>query len=439
MKKGLYCIVFLLPIFICFQFTACGESEKPVSFDLSGNISSTNDIAPQNICTITNYCQGFNAEGYYHLRPRSDGTHNLCFIDYDAKQNVILCNRLECRHDDETCNSWIGSIYNVPRVLTASDGLLLIYPGNAIAAETDDSIYPHIDRLDFNGTNRRTLLELDPLSMFADYYYAIADNTLYYQLDLYQDTQSLQKRFCIESLDLSTGKCTRILEKDSDRSFLMGACSEGLVIKDIQLMGGQIDSVPNVVHTLSLLDFSSGRVQELLSWKNDEKIEFIGREKLYYVTNEHVLHAVDYTTQEDQVVAGKAIQDYWDKQEFPPDTVLRILFELQDKLVFQVSSIDRELLSTNDHLFYVDLLKKAIFPLSFDPQVNPNTSDSLAMRIVNVTERYLTVIRHYRSEEVSTEENGEVVLYTDYLPEYALLGCDSFFDDKEDFLTIQNS
>ena len=87
------------------------------------------------------------------------------------------------------------SIYNVPRVLTASDGLLLIYPGNAIAAETDDSIYPHIDKLDFNGTNRRTLLELDPLSMFADYYYAISDNTLYYQLDLYQDTQSLQKRF----------------------------------------------------------------------------------------------------------------------------------------------------------------------------------------------------------------------------------------------------
>ena len=47
-------------------------------------------------------------DGMYYIRPRSDGSANLAYIDFASRTGVPLCSRPECTHSDETCTAYLG-------------------------------------------------------------------------------------------------------------------------------------------------------------------------------------------------------------------------------------------------------------------------------------------------------------------------------------------
>ncbi len=385
---------------------------------------------------INYFNQGSSEEGYYYLRVRDDGTHNICYIDFATHQDIVLCNRLECTHSDETCNSWIGSLYNTPYLITANDGLLVIYPGNAIISTTDSTVFGHVDHLDFNGSNRRTIASFDSLSMFTNYY-AITDDYLFYQLDVYDSTSASSKKFRIERLDLKTGERTTIVESDSEASFLIGASPSGLIITAFTFSEEIAGQAPEISSTAYLVNADTGEMKELIDWGNETEYELAGRDQLIYLTPDGVLHGVDYKTCQNTVLVDKPLQKFFKEQSISGKTSFQLCFEVQNKVVVKGTVIGTDPSKTRDILFYIDLNDETVHALSLTSRAGNNNEGVSTLNIACVAKEYLVVVTGYRSEVPAPGADSMAALYTSNIPQYALLSCENFFNNNPNYQSIQ--
>lgn len=129
---------------------------------------------------------GTGAENsYYRIIPRSDGSNNIAFIDYETRSQVFLRNHPECLHEDETCTSWLP--------YGGGDGALLpagyLSFGNAspsIAQELGENALPQIIEMDRNGANH---VVRQKLNAFEQVRQGIAydDNAIYFICDSYEN------------------------------------------------------------------------------------------------------------------------------------------------------------------------------------------------------------------------------------------------------------
>ncbi len=149
---------------------ACGGSPQD-------GASDKNDIAngPQGAQTsstltylsTTTYPPGAQtANGYYFLQygtedgilAKGTASQNIMYIDYASQKCIYLCNSPGCSHDDETCTSFIDATDSAMNIYSAGDKLLLFCTGFVpYEDDTAEAVLPHIDTMDQNGQNRRTL------------------------------------------------------------------------------------------------------------------------------------------------------------------------------------------------------------------------------------------------------------------------------------------
>lgn len=99
-----------------------------------------------------------NSFGYYYIDTRSDFSYNIRYIDYATKLDVVLCNRPECTHSDETCGGWGSPNAATPLFYLTGEKIYLLYNGGGWGyVDIDGETYPHIESMDLNGGNRTTL------------------------------------------------------------------------------------------------------------------------------------------------------------------------------------------------------------------------------------------------------------------------------------------
>ena len=113
------------------------------------------------------YMQAFSDNGIYFIK-----NSRLCFLDNATGQSVIVCNRANCEHNDESCNAYIPGM--------AAD--MLVYDGYIYMAFFESEIFISEDgeitneskvtltRLDMDGSHRKDIYTADSgavLSMMA--------------------------------------------------------------------------------------------------------------------------------------------------------------------------------------------------------------------------------------------------------------------------------
>lgn len=107
-----------------------------------------------------------------------DVEFRLRYIDYASNKDVVVCDKPNCKHNDENCNGYYGTLSNnnfITGMFDYNDKLYVTYIENDtnIAGVSSFTLYEQ----DFSGNNRKALFTTDH-ELVQDY--VIADGVLYY-------------------------------------------------------------------------------------------------------------------------------------------------------------------------------------------------------------------------------------------------------------------
>lgn len=99
--------------------------------------------------------QASSANGLYERISVYPNSYTIFFTDYETRQQIYLCSRPECTHNNESCTSFVDcKAGNIPGLLYSNDTLYLISP-----ASVSENFLPVIERLNPDGSERKILAQ----------------------------------------------------------------------------------------------------------------------------------------------------------------------------------------------------------------------------------------------------------------------------------------
>lgn len=121
-----------------------------------------------------------NEEGYYFIKTEEKSTH-LAYYDYATKQEIYLCNKPECQHNDSTCTAYLDDASAMSQLFVYKNHLYLV-DNIGLTMNTlgeSQALGSRIVQLDLNGQNRKDIYKLDDDYSFEGGDYIIGDDCLY--------------------------------------------------------------------------------------------------------------------------------------------------------------------------------------------------------------------------------------------------------------------
>lgn len=193
----------ILCLALCLLLGGCGSFESGSagtgSPDPSGPASATRAAKEPASKTVQYEPRDLNEgsgdeKGYYHIAAAksangADPSHcNIFYIDYATKQEIYLCNKPDCKHDNENCSSYLsGGVESEYGILAADSALYLLHTpmfggfgsiGDDGSMSGEKAPVPAIYRMQPDGTGRTKVLEIESgLQISGPYVYG--DGKLY--------------------------------------------------------------------------------------------------------------------------------------------------------------------------------------------------------------------------------------------------------------------
>ena len=96
-------------------------------------------------------------DGLYFVELRNDDSNgsNLLYLDYATRQAIVVCEKPDCLHNDETCTAFFPYRYGAANSCVVGNYLYIIFSGS----EKENTL-PTLYRIDLNGQNRTQLATL---------------------------------------------------------------------------------------------------------------------------------------------------------------------------------------------------------------------------------------------------------------------------------------
>lgn len=170
-----------------------------------------------------------SANGFYYLQEQKNNYANIMYIDYATATYLPLCSRPECKHEDETCTSYLGWRGSYPELLVNDKNLILVYGngGEQYRQSLQNEALPHIQIADLNGENRTTIATLNANENIETQ--AVCDDRYVYILKTSVTEAAASTTLC--SVSLLTGETKELYSLPNGTSFLMGADGRHVVVK----------------------------------------------------------------------------------------------------------------------------------------------------------------------------------------------------------------
>ena len=142
-------------------FCACASSQSASAPPASAP-QAENEAGPQPLHMLHSSNRraskdAFTSEGKYFFQLRSDeaGGLNLLYLDYASQSAIVLCEKPNCLHNDETCTSFFPLKYGSASSCVVKNYLYLIFSGSKT-----ENVPPTLFRLSLNGQNRTEISTL---------------------------------------------------------------------------------------------------------------------------------------------------------------------------------------------------------------------------------------------------------------------------------------
>ncbi|MFR9214894.1 MAG: hypothetical protein ACLVKK_01435 [Ruthenibacterium sp.] len=173
-------------------------------------------------------CTAYGEDGFYTLKAVFPNSLNLTYIDYTARQELFLCNRPECLHNDDTCKSYIqfdSSTGVQPSLYLAGDTVLLIYSGAGEAS------LPRIEAMELDGSSRHIVAEFKASQTLVPPYLFDAE-FLYFSL-ITQHEQPLSQTNEFIRVSLKDGSAESIYTFSQNINSLIAGTYENSLVADM--------------------------------------------------------------------------------------------------------------------------------------------------------------------------------------------------------------
>lgn len=162
-----------------------------------------------------------NANGYYDVDSRiwdlgsqfSSGEmdSNIVYIDYATKKRVYLCNDPSCRHNNDSCTSYIKASSSVIVFPVGNERVVCLRYGKEEDVASDNESLAGIIAMQKNGSDRKEICTLDPKETFARPLYIASDgNRIYIVIQKTVGVGEITRFLC--SVDIATGEREEIVE-----------------------------------------------------------------------------------------------------------------------------------------------------------------------------------------------------------------------------------
>ncbi|MEG0736776.1 MAG: hypothetical protein RR441_07900 [Longicatena sp.] len=179
MKKIL---IVALSILLC----ACSSNKTDEKTEVS---TSGKNTSAQNLQYL-NLSEGFSTEdGFYHMvmvdNEKGETRYNIRYFDYASKQEVYLCDKPQCSHDNDSCTSYLP-LGGLTSLFVSNNHLYLLKnPSMGNVVKADGSIEKEqgnpsiLYRMDIDGKNKKILCKLEEGFEFESTVIALSEDTLY--------------------------------------------------------------------------------------------------------------------------------------------------------------------------------------------------------------------------------------------------------------------
>ena len=151
------------------SLSSCGKetANKGILAEEEINQSSDDDLQSSfNSSAYDNVAKGEN--GYYFL---SSGSMNIMYFDKESLTSFPLCGKADCKHTDDTCNSYLGRQTHIPSTIYYYKGYIYIIKING-----GDAI---LERVNADGSARKELGIICPTRAINNIHLVFYSDTIY--------------------------------------------------------------------------------------------------------------------------------------------------------------------------------------------------------------------------------------------------------------------
>lgn len=359
----LFSLLTALMLVLTLALTACGGASSAAPASAA---SATDTTAPAGSASVPSapeepaadpitfsgalrYSEGSNGSansaGYYQIVTRADGVSSLLYTDFTTEQCVVLCNRPECTHSDDTCTAFVGNIFCLPVPIAQDDRLILLYPGWPSTGD-EEAVFGHIETRDLNGANAKTVTTL-PAEMELLLTCAADEENLYVLAKTVNPEKpgSLASRELVQ-INLTSGEMRTVTTFSADNSqslMVIGAFDDTLLVKRIGVGGDFMDffddptrddfdaMIASQTHEILRID-AQGQEHLLASWGQYDAVGTVLGDHCYICDADGTVHQVDLRTGQDDFIMRI-------EEPFQP-TIVSFPAKLGDKLLIDIPPQD---------------------------------------------------------------------------------------------------
>ena len=160
-----------------------------------------------------------NKDGYYTINvPENGSLKYISYYDYETLQEIILCQKPECKHIDESCSAVVTEVGSV--LYVHGDYIYLIEnAGQVFNVLGERSKVARIIRMNLDGSDRQTLFELEDGYQFNARDVCFDNENMY--VITYKDTRvemskdnyiAIQQDEYLYKINVATKEVTKLVE-----------------------------------------------------------------------------------------------------------------------------------------------------------------------------------------------------------------------------------
>lgn len=234
-------IALWMAVTMLFALASCGVPQQPTNGDYS---------SPESLDTPIEKCMHYNQNGCYYDDEVFPMAITIVYIDFASKQEVPLCSRPECLHNDETCPAFFPELGLSNLFVLEDDLYFFCSPG--------EEQLTTLVRADLAGNNRQNIAAIPPEYDMLPYDHYTDGVAVYFMANEIKEIDSeIVTYMTLLKIDLETGSLEVIHQFPADEPghILIGARERKFIFLDML-----VNSPEEIYNEFKWLDADTGEL-----------------------------------------------------------------------------------------------------------------------------------------------------------------------------------
>lgn len=408
MKRAFFALIVAALIALSL-FAGCTPQSGSSPLDPQENSGQASTGRLRHITDSYGFPSGETREGYYMVEQNGTGFF-INYIDFESRQKTVLCNKPECTHSNDACPA------NLSRNAYVFEGDACLYIWYNESDGDDKDSLARIERMDYDGSNRKTVYTFDKMVDIINRGMAIDGNLLYavFSYGQVDGAGNYSASYKFETIDLNTGKETVLLDLET-QLYLLGVSDNGFIFKEFSI--DEDYESKGEKHTLYFYDRADPTLRKLTQWYQEEKVGIVKGDQLFsYDPVADILEQYDLLSQQGKTVC---------KDLGFNDTHVYCFGKFDDYLLFSHENLELQ----REDVLAVNCItgEKTVYTRQYPRSDTVQFCEPILVH----KGRVLAITAVTKEDQITKDQEGNVISVSMDVFHYSLIPTDDFFHNKD--------